>query len=786
MATSLGSLIMDLRASTKGMRKDAAKAVNEGKRLGTKFSKGIAAGAAVGAALLVREFAPFQKAFDEVTTITKGTRKELKLLEIQTTSLAGALGTDLVDSTKGLYQTISAGIPKQNAISFLETSSKAAVAGVTEIEIAVDGLSTVVNGFQVDASRVNEVADVMFTTVRNGKTTFAELSGSISEVAGVANTAEVEFKTVFATLATLTKQGVPTSKAVTQVRAAIVALLKPTADMEDILDKLNVSTGKQLINQYGLVGAFEKLRSVASDEKLLKATGRIEGWNAIMGLTGEQMEMFAKDLADMNSAAGATDEAFEVMQGNMIAFANNIKSIMLSSVFPLMSAAYDDMAEKAGGTNELLEKTRKEVTSFVTIGVKGFGYLGNAVRFFNLGIKASRVAFALVQELAVTSYSKIITILDIVNTKVATSINRIAAAVNAVSALTGSDFEIELLSMDDGNKFAEDMRVMADAAKQTTEHMVAELAAALWEPLPTETVEKWLQDVKNLTNEATNSVTESVAKMKEHLKTEPIIPDDIVADTTNKLDEIGTSIETKFVNPMRVGLDELNYQISGLVRNTQTVDDALLSIAQTIVTSVVQSLVTMGTQMLTQQASTMLGIETMQATAMASATTAAAASGAAALSSWAPAAMAASIATLGGAAMAGMTSYISAMGIGMASTVAIGALGNMAMTAVGIGQGRKDGGSVSPGMTYPIHEEGLPEFFRPDVSGQVVPLAKMDSKQFQQSGNGSAVINLSQTFTGGVTRRDLEASAKATQKQTLKTLTELMLRGGSFRKVMST
>lgn len=44
---------------------------------------------------------------------------------------------------------------------------------------------------------------------------------------------------------------------------------------------------------------------------------------------------------------------------------------------------------------------------------------------------------------------------------------------------------------------------------------------------------------------------------------------------------------------------------------------------------------------------------------------------------------------------------------------------------VNFGGGRAKGGPVTAGTVYPIHEEGLPEYFRPDVGGEVIPLSKM-------------------------------------------------------------
>lgn len=784
MAVSIGSLIMDLRASTTGLRKDAAKAVKEGRKLGNQFAKGVAAGAAVAAGLAVKEFAGFQKAFAEVRTITSGTAKEMRMLEMQTTALAGKLGTDLTESAQGLYQTISAGIPKENAIAFLETASKGAVAGVTDIKTSVDGLSTVINAFKIDAANVGEVSDVMFTTVRNGKTTFEELSSSIADVAPLAASMNVNFKEVFAATATLTKQGTKTSVAMTQIRASLVALTKPTAEMEELFKRLNVETGQQLLDQYGLAGSLQKLNSVASKPELAKAMGRIEGLNALLGLSGENAKMFAKDLADMQNSAGATDVAFEEMQNTLSAFLKNIKSIVLSTIFPLMAEAYDSLVQSAGGTQELLLNVKETVMDLVTVAVKGFGYIGNAMRGWELIIKTGRVAFAGLFELILVNARNTFFIIHKLDAAIAAMVNTVIDGINSLADLMpGVSGDIERISTELSDSIMQNLDNLVAGARNARETLTDEMLQVFDKPLPSDTVDTWLKEVKQKANEAAFSVGATVQQMRSGFQA-PIIPEEVAEDTKEKVSDMGRTVTTEFVNPVQTAFESTNDQISGLVRGTQSINDALLDVSQTVVTSVIQSFLQMGMQMLTQQATMAMGLKSIQTSAMAASASAAATAGGTALASWAPAAMAASIATLGGAAGAGISAYTLALAGGMAATVGIGALGNLAMNAVNLGTGKKRGGSVNPGTTYPVHEEGLPEFFRPDVSGKVIPLSDMDSGLEMNSGGGMS-IQVTQNFYPGITRADLDNEAKKIKKETIQGVAEAVSRGGQYRRKMN-
>ena len=75
--------------------------------------------------------------------------------------------------------------------------------------LGFDILTTVLNAFKIEAKDVDKVSDVLFTTVRLGKTTLSELSSSLAQVAPLASASGVKFEEIAAAIATLTKQGTP-------------------------------------------------------------------------------------------------------------------------------------------------------------------------------------------------------------------------------------------------------------------------------------------------------------------------------------------------------------------------------------------------------------------------------------------------------------------------------------------------------------------------------------------------------------------------------------------------
>lgn len=277
---------------------------------------GVAITAAMGFA--VKGAADFETGMREVNTMMGLSGKEFEDFSKDVQELAADMGVNAVAASKALYQAISAGVPKENAIDFLRIATKAAIGGVTDTETAVDGLTTVLNAFKMPMSDAERVADIMFTTVKGGKTTMEELAASMFNVAPIAAAAGIEFEEVSAAIATLTKQGVPTAQATTQIRQAVVAFIKPTKEMTDALTALGYESGDALISEKGLAGALNILTEQAggSMEILGKMFGSVEGLGAVLALTGENAQTFATDIAAMGDAAGASTAAFEEMENS--------------------------------------------------------------------------------------------------------------------------------------------------------------------------------------------------------------------------------------------------------------------------------------------------------------------------------------------------------------------------------------------------------------------------------------------------------------------------------------
>lgn len=365
-----GRLLIDYSGLSEAEQAAAAFSINTQKKLErvsknlTKTGKVLSAsvtapiiGAGIASAKLANDF---DKSVREVNSLLGDADKDFEGLKNQIRGVSLALGTDLTDSAKSAYQAISAGVSKDNLVDFLTVASKAAIAGVTQTEVAVDGLSTVMNAWKASAGSASDVADVMFTAVKNGKTTFEELSASIFHAAGIAPELGVSFKEIAAATAQMTAQGIPTSVALTQMRSSMVALSKPNEEMEKLLKAAGVTSVKTSIGTLGLVGTLDKLKKASEKSKLSldKAMGGSEAMGLVYKATGENAASFAKNLNDMNSSLGMADGAFEELDKarafeKLINTLKSLATLLGDQLLPIITPIVVSFTQWLSKANEL-------------------------------------------------------------------------------------------------------------------------------------------------------------------------------------------------------------------------------------------------------------------------------------------------------------------------------------------------------------------------------------------------------------------------------------------------
>lgn len=127
--------------------------------------------AGIGAAVKkgLDSFIAFEDKMNQVYTLLPDLSDQaMSQMEDQVKALSRELGVIPEELIPALYQSISASVPQENVFDFLETAVKASIAGVVDTETVVDGLTTVLNSYHMEAEKAEYASDILFQTVKFG------------------------------------------------------------------------------------------------------------------------------------------------------------------------------------------------------------------------------------------------------------------------------------------------------------------------------------------------------------------------------------------------------------------------------------------------------------------------------------------------------------------------------------------------------------------------------------------------------------------------------------------
>jgi len=269
-------------------------------------------GGAIGST--VSEFTKLETALAEVGTITDFTKEEMTGLGNAVSQFSGKYAVEAEDAARGLYQAISAGIPQDSAILFLEEATKFGKGNLAEAGDSVKLLSSTINAYGLETEEASRVADIFTATIANGVTTGAELAASLGQVTPIAAGAGVSLEDMSGAMAVLTKGGLSTAQSATALKAVIQAVVAPTDGAKKAIEDLGLTAFSEagLKEKGGLFKALKQLteQGEGTVEELAEVIPSVEALTGVLSMKG-QMDVIPEVMAKIQTSSGASAEAFD-------------------------------------------------------------------------------------------------------------------------------------------------------------------------------------------------------------------------------------------------------------------------------------------------------------------------------------------------------------------------------------------------------------------------------------------------------------------------------------------
>jgi TP901 family phage tail tape measure protein len=307
-----------------------------------KFAGAVGAAALTAAGAATKVAADFQSQMSNVQTLLTGTQDEIaakvsKYGDI-VKGVSRTTGLETSNLTDGLYQVVSAFGDVDDAAKIMEIAAKSAKAGNAETSDAVNLLSAVTKGYgDISAEANQKAADLAFTTVRLGQTSFPELASSMGKVIPLCATMKVKEEELFGAMATLTGVTGGTAEVSTQLKATIQGFMQPTTAMTSALKKMGYENGQVAIESLGLQGTLDALKESVNGDELAFAGmfSSVEAKTAVLALAGAQSEDFTNKTKEMYSATGAAESAFDTQTANLKGTLGKLKQAASTAVIEL-------------------------------------------------------------------------------------------------------------------------------------------------------------------------------------------------------------------------------------------------------------------------------------------------------------------------------------------------------------------------------------------------------------------------------------------------------------------
>jgi len=218
-----------------------------------------------------------------------------------------------------IFSSTNASLPQAELL--LHSFSKSAVAGQVDIQDAARATIAILNAFGRPLEDVTEVEDVMFQLVRKGIGTYEEFATTIGRAIPSTVRAGQEIEDLAGMLAFLTRNGLSTAMAAASAGRALDSYAHPK--VVERLEKMGIDVKNS-------EGGFRRIDQVVQDlakhmgpltdpqrssflQDLFEGAGGTIQARRFWDVALQQPEMLSQFTAFMDQAAGAADEAYQIM-----------------------------------------------------------------------------------------------------------------------------------------------------------------------------------------------------------------------------------------------------------------------------------------------------------------------------------------------------------------------------------------------------------------------------------------------------------------------------------------
>ncbi|TYT73256.1 phage tail tape measure protein [Desulfobotulus mexicanus] len=361
--TNLGKLGMAMNVIEDGVRSvTKPMAAMADATLTTTAALGAMAAAGTGVAIAAA--GEWSDSFNEISTLIDATGDDLGIFRKNLLDYGADSAFAMAEVNAATYAAISAGTDYKDAIGLIAQTERLAIAGKAELADTTVALVSTMNAYGASSDEASRYSDILFNTVKSGQTTLPELSKSLSQVTSIAAAGDVPFETLAAAIAVLTAKGAPTSEAMTAIRGAIQAIIKPSEQAAKEAEALGIGFDASALKSKGFEGVMQDVYAATDGnvETIARLFGNVQGLTGVLAMFGaDGGDHFLSMQQQMQTSSGATDAAYEKMADNVALYnqklLNSMRATFVTAGLPLL----DEYGDAVSALSEIFGGLRTSI-----------------------------------------------------------------------------------------------------------------------------------------------------------------------------------------------------------------------------------------------------------------------------------------------------------------------------------------------------------------------------------------------------------------------------------------
>lgn len=310
-----------------------------------------------------------------IITITDMSEARLAELGQEMISMSKLIPQSAAELARALYETLQAGLlDTRDATMAMTAASKFAVAGLTDTATAVGALTSVLNAYQISASESWHVTDIFFQTIRLGNMSAHELALSVGNMTTTAALAGVKLEELFSGLSTLTLFGLNAEESSLAMNRFLLSIVQNNKRVQNAAKEMGVEFNATALRTKGLTQFLSDLHDKLGGNvvALQRIMPNVRAFRAGAVLIGMGFSEYRRVLADMATAQGSTQQAFERVSGAMKNQAQILRNNLNAQLLRLGQFLLPPIIKLLTAINQLmLSPEEKMIQSLERLGVQG-------------------------------------------------------------------------------------------------------------------------------------------------------------------------------------------------------------------------------------------------------------------------------------------------------------------------------------------------------------------------------------------------------------------------------